>query len=265
MTPVRTRRIHSWIVLLAIAAALVGAAPARATAGAPTDQLRPAIDHVLRILDDRTLRGPQHAPRRRAALREVIDGVLDYPDAARRALGVHWQGRTAAEREQFVALFRDLVSYSYIAAFDGYAGDKVTFVGEVPDVDVVTVMTRIRNGKGVQTAVDYRMHQQGTRWYVYDVSVQGVSLVGNYRAQFNTIMRTASYDELVRRLRARVTELVGPVPSALPPPERAPRDCPRQGSVAAVAMPPLGCPPRPAPGRPWDYRPIADPPRPAYC
>ena len=255
----------AWLLLPAIVAALLGAAPARAAAGAAADQLRPAIDHVLRILDDRTLKGPQHTAKRRAALREVIDGILDYPEAARRALGVHWQGRTAAEREQFVALFKDLVSYSYVATFDGYAGEKVTFVGEMTDVDLVTVMTRIRNGKGVQTAVDYRMHQQGTRWYVYDVSVQGVSLVGNYRAQFNTIMRTASYDELVRRLRARVTELAGPVPSMLPRFERPPGDCPRQGSGAVVAASPLGCPPRPAPGRPWDYRPIADPRRPAYC
>jgi phospholipid transport system substrate-binding protein len=132
-----------------------------------------------------------------------MERVIDFPDAARRALGVHWRARTEAERREFIALFEDIVTYSYIVNLEAYGGETVVFLGESADDGAVTVLTKIENRRGVVTPVAYRTHERDAHWLVYDVLVEGVSLVGNYRAQFSSIIQTSSYAELVRRLRAR--------------------------------------------------------------
>ena len=133
--------------------------------------------------------------------------AIDFPEAARRALALHWRVRTDTEREEFVTLFSNLITHSYIRLMEPYAGETVQIVGESPSEGTTTVLTRIHRRQGEPVPVDYRMHRRGTRWLVYDVIVEGVSLVANYRGQFNTIIQTSSYEELVRRIRARVAEL----------------------------------------------------------
>lgn len=193
--------------------ALTGGLPERGMAGSATDQLRPSIDEVIRILDDPALKTPARTKERRAAIRRVMDTVIDYRDASMRALGPHWRNRTEAEREEFVALFTDLVAYSYIARIEPYAGVRVAYVAESVEEGIVTVRTKIETRTDREFPVDYRMHRNGTRWLVYDVVVEGVSLVANYRTQFNTIIQTSSYAELVRRIRARLAELAAPSPA----------------------------------------------------
>jgi phospholipid transport system substrate-binding protein len=205
-------RVIVGLGLAVLALAVLCALPGRAAAGGATDTLRPAIDQVLRILDDPALKGPARTPERRAALRGTVEGMIDFPEAARRALALHWRNRTEAERAEFVALFKDLVTYSYILKVEPYAGEAVVFVGESEHDGVTTVLTRIQSRQG-PIPVDYHMHEHAGRWLVYDVLVEGVSLVGNYRAQFNTIIQTASYAELIRRMKVRLTELAG-APSA---------------------------------------------------
>lgn len=212
-----------WRILIAVSLVLVlvGALPAGAgTGGAASDELRPAIDKVLRVLDDPALRGEAKTSERRAALRGVMENAIDFPEAARRALAAHWRMRSEAEREEFIGIFKDLVTYSYIRLMEPYAGETVQIVGESPTNGTATVLTRIQRRQGEPVPIDYRMHVRGTRWLIYDVLVEGVSLVGNYRVQFHTIIQTSSYEELVRRMRARVAEL-RPTPAAgirtLPP------------------------------------------------
>ena len=166
-----------------------------------TQALQPTIDGVLTVLADPALAGAARAPQRQAALRKVMEPAIDFPDAARRALAVHWAARTAGERAEFVGLFTDLVMESYAAQLDGYGILGVVFVGESVDEDLVTVHTRVDNRHRPSVSIDYRMHRRDSRWLVYDVLVEGVSLVGNYRAQFNTVIRTKSYAELVRRMK----------------------------------------------------------------
>ena len=187
--------------------AVLAVAPGFALSGGATEALRPAVDRVLHILADPALHGAQRTPERRAAIHDIMAGVIDFPDAARRALGVHWQGRTEVERDEFVGLFRELVSYSYIVTMEGYSGQTVAFVGESERDDTVIVLTRMQGRQGPAVPIDYRMHERNGRWLVYDVVVEGVSLVSNYRDQFNSIVRTTSYTELVTRMRARVAEL----------------------------------------------------------
>jgi phospholipid transport system substrate-binding protein len=186
-----------------------------ASASGAVDELRLATDKVLSILADADLKGEARAGARHAALRGVMENAIDFPKAARRALALHWRARTDAEREEFVALFKDLVTYSYIRLMETYTGVTVRIAGEPQaEGETITIVTRIHHRRGDPVPVDYRMHLRGTRWLIDDVVVSGVSLVGNYRVQFNTIIQTTSFEELIRRMRARVMELNQPPAAA---------------------------------------------------
>jgi phospholipid transport system substrate-binding protein len=176
--------------------------------GPVTDQLRPSIDRVMSTLADAALRGAGMAPARQAAVRAVLDEAIDFTEASRRALGIHWQARTEAERAEFVSLFKELVVNAYIQRLDAYAGETVRYAGESVEGDLATVRTRVQPKQGDEVSVDFRLHRKDGRWLVYDMSIAGVSLVANYRAQFNTIIQTSSYAELLVRIRARLGGLV---------------------------------------------------------
>ena len=184
-----------------MAAIALWASPA--SAGEPTDQLRQEIDRVIKTLEDPALKGEGKAPARREALRSITDAVFDWEEMSRRALGTHWQARSEAERKEFVGLFRDLIEYSYASKIESYNGERMSFAGDVVEGDLATVRTRLVTKQGKDVPVDYRMTRRDSRWRIYDVSVEGVSLVANYRTQFNQIIRTSSYEELIRKLKSR--------------------------------------------------------------
>jgi len=180
-----------------------------ARAGEPTDQLRAQIDRVIKVLEDPELKKANRAKERRAAIRKVANDIFDFGETARRSLARHWAQRTAAEREEFVQLFADLLERSYISRIEAYGGEKITFVGETIDGDQATVRTKLTTKEGTDIPVDYRMLKRGDKWLVYDVIIEGVSLVANYRAQFNKIILTSSYQELVKKMRTKQEEFYG--------------------------------------------------------
>ncbi|HLC41129.1 MAG TPA: ABC transporter substrate-binding protein [Methylomirabilota bacterium] len=182
-----------------LALAIVASVVAPVWAGAPTDQLREYSDQVLKALDDSTLK-PQD---RRAAVRKIAIEIFDVSETARRALGPHWQARTPAEREEFVQLFADLLERTYIARIDEYGGERIRYVGETVEGDYAIVRARIITRKGTEVPAESRMIRRGARWLIYDVSLENVSLISNYRSQFDRIIRTSSYGELVKRLREK--------------------------------------------------------------
>lgn len=191
-------------LLLLIWATLIGVLMAwSALAGQPTDQLRPEIDRVIKTLEDPALKGDGKEAARRQALRAITESVFHWDEMARRSLGPHWQNRSDAERREFVNLFRDLIEQAYGSKIALYSGERVAFVGDSVEGDQATVRTRITTRQGKDVPVDYRMTRKDSRWLIYDVAVEGVSLVGNYRTQFNQIIRTSSYEELVRKLKSR--------------------------------------------------------------
>ena len=181
--------------------ALVLALAMPAAAATPTETLKAYSDHVVKILDDPALKDRKGD--RRAAVRKVAEDIFDLGETAKRALGQHWQARTPAEREEFTQLFADLLESTYIARIDEYGGERVKYVAEKIDGDTAIVQTRVVTRKGQEVPVDARMLKRGDKWYIYDVTLEGVSLVNNYRNQFDRIIRTASYAELVKRLRER--------------------------------------------------------------
>src|SRR5580704_15985942 len=173
-----------------------------ASAGPPTDQLRDGVQRVVKILKDPELMGDAKAAERSAAVNKVADEIFDFGETAKRALGPHWAQRTPAEREEFVRLFTELVQRTYLSKVNQY-NSEMTFQDDVVDGNQAVVRTTLLLGKGSQMSLDYRMHHPRDRWQVYDLSIDGISLVASYRSQFNKIVRTDSYEGLVARLKSR--------------------------------------------------------------
>jgi phospholipid transport system substrate-binding protein len=190
----------------ALAAALLAGAGSSAWAGPPTDQLHGGIDRVVKVLDDPALKNESKTAERRATLRRIADEIFDFTEISQRSLGRHWQTRTPAERTEFVVLFGDLLERTYISRIEGYSGERVVYAGETLDGDQATVRTRIVTKQGTEIPVDYRMFERDGRWRVFDVNIEGVSLVGNYRTQFNAIIVRSSYQDLVTKLKAKADE-----------------------------------------------------------
>jgi phospholipid transport system substrate-binding protein len=192
--------IHRTLVLLGVIALGVVRAP-EAGAGPVSEQLGSRIDQVVGILEDPIMKiRPEE---RRDALRAAAGEIFDFTEITRRALGRHWQAATPAERAELVALFTARLERAYLDRLAQYDGERISVVGELVDGDLATVRTRLVGKDGVETPVDYRLYRRGERWLAYDITVEGVSLVASYRAQFNTIVRASSTQALVARLRAK--------------------------------------------------------------
>jgi len=208
-------RLHARVLsILMLPLALVSAPGA--WAGPPTDQLRDGVDRVFKILRDPELKGDTQITQRRTAIGKVAAEIFDFGDMAKRALGQHWVQRTPAEREEFVRLFTDLIQRAYVAKVDQRdVVTTMTFRGETVDAGYAIVQTTIPLTNGSKMPLDYRMHNTRDHWQVYDISIDGISLVANYRAQFNKVIRTSSYGALVTKLKSQQAEFSAP--SASPP------------------------------------------------
>ena len=175
-------------------------------AGPVSDQLRGQVDRVIKVLDDPRYKGDTHADARRVAMRKIVDETFDFGEMAKRSLGQHWGSRTPAERDEFVGLFSDLLERSYLSQITQYNGEPIVYTGESVDGEQSVVKTKIVAKGGAEIPVDYHLLRRNDRWLVYDVRIEGISLVGNYRTQFNKIIQTTSYRELVRKLTTKRDE-----------------------------------------------------------
>ena len=194
----------SW---MGVAAAVILVLPdGAAWAGVPTDQLRGRIERVLKVLDPETKRDGS-SEERRAVIRKIADETFDFREMSQRSLARHWQSRTPAERDEFTRLFADVLERAYFGQIEQYSGgEKVLYVGETVEGDQAQVRTKLITKQGTEIPVEYRMHRVGDRWLVYDVTIEGVSLVANYRAQFDRVIRSSSYQQLTEKLKARKDE-----------------------------------------------------------
>jgi phospholipid transport system substrate-binding protein len=170
-------------------------------AGAPTDTVRATVEEVIRLLSDEGLKTQKQ--KRRQAVKQAVDRVFDYEEMARRSLP-NWTRLSASQRQEFVRLFAELLEASYADKFERYSGERVAFQGESLEGDHAEVRTVLLR-KNDRIPMNYRLLNK-SRWLVYDVVIEGVSLVSNYRSQFTRIISESSYDELVRRLRHKVEE-----------------------------------------------------------
>jgi phospholipid transport system substrate-binding protein len=174
------------------------------SAGEPTEEIKKTTDKVIAILADPALKGPEHAKERERLIRRAADERFDWKEMARRAMARHWQKRTKEEKEVFVSLFSDLLERTYMKKIESYSGEKVYYEGESIDGVYATVSVKILTSNDVKISVEYRLHKQEGDWLIYDVSIEGVSLINNYRSQFNDIILKSSYEGLVKRLKEKV-------------------------------------------------------------
>ena len=175
-------------------------------AGEPTDQIKQTTDKILSIITNPALKPPSKTAEREKFIRQAVDERFDWEEMARRALATHWAKRTLEERKEFVRLFADLLERTYKKKVEDYSGEKVLYEGETKDGDYATVKVKIVSKKNKDIPVEYRLKKEGNDWFVYDVSIEGVSLVNNYRTQFNSIIVQSSYENLIKRLKDKAEE-----------------------------------------------------------
>jgi phospholipid transport system substrate-binding protein len=188
----------------------------------PTQVVQTATEQVLQVVQDGQLAAPSRHDRRRLEVQRVADRLFDFQEMSRRALALHWRERTPQEQAEFVAVFKQLLGRAYIGRLENYTGEQVVYLSEHVDGEFATVRSKIVTGRGTEIPVDYRLHQVGSRWAVYDVAVSGVSFVANYRGQFDRIIRSSSYQALMRELKSRYAEAMGRATGATAVPAAAP-------------------------------------------
>ncbi len=178
-------------------------------AGMPTDAMKSTIDEVLRIVRDKELKQPTKTEERRKLLETVVAARFDYTEMSRRSLGAPWNQLTDQQKQEFVDLFRTLLTNSYADKIETYSGEGVQYLNERTEKEYAEVRTKVLSGK-TEIPLDYRLVNKGEDWRVYDVVVDGVSLVNNYRGQFTKILRASSYSDLVEQLRKKSNKLATP-------------------------------------------------------
>lgn len=174
----------------------------------PMEAVRETITQVLRILDDPSLKNPAKQAQRRHMLEEIAAGRFDYAEMSKRVLGSYWKPLTETQRKEFVEVYKGFLSDRYAGKIEDYSGQKqeVGYLTERIEGSYAEVRTELRSDK-TTLPMDYRLLMKDGRWSAYDIIIDGVSLVSNYRSQFQKIIRESSYEELLKKLRERtVTE-----------------------------------------------------------
>jgi phospholipid transport system substrate-binding protein len=188
------------MVFLAIIILPLGAA----AAGEPTDQVRNTVDQALAVLRDPQLKSADQQKERRDRLNRIISARFDFAEMARRSLGAEWRRITPAQQQEFVELFAELLRNAYTGNLESYQGEKVSYIRETGDEQYAAVETILKSPEGTQYTIDYRLHRVEPEWKVYDVVIENVSMVNNFRAQFARVINKSSFDGLLRALKDRV-------------------------------------------------------------
>lgn len=194
-----------WKTLTLVAAVVAGLwTPGPCLAGSATDQVKGTVDEVLKILTDPALKGEQKTKERRAKLRKTVLERFDFSEMSKRSMGRYWNERNPEERTKFVGLFTDLLERAYVDRVEGYTGEQILYLEETTDGNYSEVRTKIVTKRNQEIPIHYRLQQADSKWEVYDIVIEGVSLVNNYRTQFSKIIRTSSYQDLVKKMQAKI-------------------------------------------------------------
>jgi phospholipid transport system substrate-binding protein len=171
----------------------------------PGIDVKKNVDEVVRIVAGKDME--QNVQKRRLALKKAISQIFDYSEMAKRSMGKHWNSRTPEEKKQFSELFANLLENSYAAKIESYNNEKIVYLNEIVDADYAEVKSKVVTAKRDEFTLDYRLHNGNGKWMVYDVVIEGVSLVSNYRSQFSKVIAANGYNGLVSKLQAKHGDL----------------------------------------------------------
>lgn len=175
-------------------------------ADTPKEAVNKTTDKIIEILKDKELKKPANTQQRRNAMSKAVSEIFDFEEMSKRTLAIHWQKRTPSERKEFVSLFTELLERSYVKKIESYTNEKILYLDERIDGDNALVKSKIVTTRNLEVPIDYRLMKKNNKWVVYDVVIEGVSLVNNYRTQFNKIIRQYSYEDLVKRMKNKQEE-----------------------------------------------------------
>ncbi|MGD0970819.1 MAG: ABC transporter substrate-binding protein [Desulfobaccales bacterium] len=198
------RLLNQTFALLALISLLTLAAPAAAE---PQQVVKEVIDQVLSILNNPAYAGPAQEQQRHRLTKQLVDQHFDYREMAKRSLGAPWNNLSNAQRDDFVSLFAELLEYSYAGKIERYVQHlRIEYTGQSLEDDYAEVRTVVVQPND-RIPITYRLTNASGDWMVYDVVIDGVGMVSNYRFQFAQVINQSSYNGLVNRLRNRVNEL----------------------------------------------------------
>lgn len=188
-----------WLARLMVTLLLVAPPAAFADVGSPTERVREAVDLILAVVTDQRM----DADTRQRRVRGIIDNRFDFQSMSQSVLATHWRRAAPEERQQFVAFFSQYLENIYLDAIKSYTDERIEYTGEKIRGDRATVDTEIVSG-GTRTPVSYRMRANNGQWYAYDVVIENVSLVSNYRSTFASIIQTDGISGLLGDLQGRI-------------------------------------------------------------
>ena len=200
----------SGVIVACIAVCLGGTClPSTAAAVTATEAVKTSIEQVVSVLEDKELKKADRATERRKRLQKIFSDRFNYEEMSKRSLGAQWNNLNETQRQEFVDLFRQLLARSYTGTIEGYSGERFQYLSEHHEGDYAEVRTKLISRKG-EIPINYRLLSKSGEWQVYDIVVDGISMVSNYRAQFTKIIRASSYEDLVQKLQNK-SEVFKPV------------------------------------------------------
>ena len=202
-------RIVKTFFLLHIIASLMLCQTAVAESGSNAiESVRTTVEVVLDVMKDESLSDPEKSRERRDKIKALIRARFDFREMSKRALARHWKKRAPEEQDEFVDLFSELLQHTYISKVEAYTNEKVTYDKEIirKRGRYSIVKTSILS-KDIIIPIDYRLIRKDDKWLVYDVLVEGVSIISNYRSQYNNILSRQSYAELIQKMKDKLEKV----------------------------------------------------------
>ena len=177
--------------------------PGLVFAGAPLDTVKANANSVLEVLRDPKLQGEAGKKAKAQKIEATADALFDFVELSKRTLGLDWNKLTPDQRREFVQLFKGVLRNAYIDKIAAYTNEQVNFTKEVPLTETTVEVQSMVVTKGSQVSINYRVIKEENGWKVYDVVIEGVSLVSNYRTQFREILGNNPPEKLLETLRKK--------------------------------------------------------------
>jgi len=201
------KNLHKSFSILAVLFVLTAFSASKAHAGLALNSLKKTIDKVIDIVSNPDNKGDSNMKKRRDLVRAILDESFDYKEMGKRSLGRTWKKLKPEGRKEFLDVFTMLLKTSYVKKIEGYKEEKIDYVSEELDGEYAVCKTIIHTDT-VDIPVDYKMMFKNGRWSAYDVVIEGIGLVSNYRRQFKKLIRRKGYKKMIENMRSKAEDII---------------------------------------------------------